>query len=171
MQTSFKLAIALVLIPFSFLWNQVNHQKLSLNFYSEELSLVYHPDIQQYFSGKLEEQTIVNYYEILEETEYESLVNSLKQEQQRLKLNDWLVYELTQTAVNKIFKDNSQKGRTLAIWFFLSKLGYDTRLAFYRQEAYIYVRSLDDIYETPIIEDQGKRFIGLTEMQNQRTTK
>ena len=172
MQTSFKLMIAFALLPFcfSFLWNQANNQTLSIPFYSEQIELVYHPEIKQSFRGKLEEQSIVQYYESLEESNHESLVNALSTQQARLVLNDWLVYELTQRAVAEIFNNNTQKEKTLATWFLLSKLGYDTRLAFFKNEVFIYVRSLEDIYETPLIEDQGNKFVGLTEMQYKRTT-
>ena len=171
MQTSFKLIIAVFLIPFcfSFLWSITNYQTLSILFYSEQMSLAYHPEIKRSFSGRLEEQTIVRYYETLEDSNYESLVNGLRNQQQRLALNDWLVYELTQRVVTEIFYDNSRKEKTLATWFLLSKLGYDTRLAFFKNDAFIYVRSLEDIYETPLIEDQGNKFVGLTEIQYKRT--
>ncbi|MFK7981033.1 MAG: hypothetical protein AB8G86_13690 [Saprospiraceae bacterium] len=171
MQTFSKLFIALASLPFcfSFLWNQAYNQTLSIPFYSEQIELVYHPDIKQSFKGKLEEQTIVQYYEALEESSHESLVNALKIQKKRLALNDWLAYELTQKAVAEIFNQHAQKEKTLATWFLLSKLGYDTRLAFFKNEAFIYVRSLEDIYETPLIEDQGNKFVGLTEMQYKRT--
>jgi len=172
MQISFKLIIALALLPFcfSFLWNKANNQTLSILFYSEQIDLTYDSEIKQSFKGKLEEQSIVDYYETLAESNHESLVVALRNERARLALNDWLAYELTQKVVAKIFYDAPRKEKTLATWFLLSKLGYDTRLAFFKNEAFIYVRSLEDIYETPLIEDQGNKFVGLTEMQYKRTT-
>ncbi len=171
MQTSYRLFLALLLIPFcfSFLWDKGNNQTLSILFYSEQIEMAYDPEIKSSFSGKMEEQSIVRYYETLEESSYEPLINALRNEQHRLALNDWLVYELTQRAVAEIFYDNSRKEKTLATWFLLSKLGYDTRLAFLRNDAFIYVRSLENIYETPLIEDEGNKFVGLTEMQHKRT--
>ena len=172
MQISLRLSIALFLIPlcYSFLWEKTNKETISIPFYSEQINLTYDSAIKQDFSGKLEEQTIVRYYEALEEADYEPLVNALQKQQKRLALNGWLIYELTQKVVAEIYKDKARKTQTLATWFLLSKLGYDTRLAFLKNETFIYVRTLEDIYETPLIEDQGNKFVGLTEMQYKRTS-
>ncbi len=172
MQTSFRLKITLLLVPFycSFLWGKTNVETISIPFYSEQIVLTYDSAIKQAFSGKLEEQTIVRYYEALEDTDYEPLVNALQKQQAQLALNGWLIYELTQKVVAEIYQGNARKTQTLATWFLLSKLGYDTRLAFLKNETFIYVRTLEDIYETPLIEDQGNKFVGLTEMQHKRTS-
>ena len=172
MQISLRLIIALLLLPFccSFLWEKTDRETITIPFYSEQINLTYDSAIKQVFSSKLEEQTIVQYYENLEEANYEPLVNALQKQQERLVLNDWLLYELTQKAVAEIYKGNARKTQTLATWFLLSKLGYDTRLAFMKNESFIYVRTLEDIYETPLIEDQGNKFVGLTEMQHKRTS-
>lgn len=171
MQTSFKLVIAFFLLPLccSFSGEHTTDESLTLLFYSEQIKLTYDPEIRHTFSGKLEEQTIVQFYEALEGVDYESLITALQRHQAQLVLNDWLVYELVQRAIGEIYARNTRKEQTLATWFLLSKLGYDTRLAFLKNEVFIYVRSLDDIYETPLIEDQGHKFVGLTEMQYKRT--
>ena len=160
-----------LIIPLIFSFVKVNQEveTIAISFYSENIQLNFHPEIKQTFYGKLVEYTIVDFYERLNETDYEPLVNSLKKHQHRLSLNDWLIYELTLKTVREIYKGSSQKEMTLATWFFLSKLGYDTRLAFLENEALIYVRTLEDIYETPLIEDKGEKFVGLTEIQYKRT--
>ncbi len=172
MQTSFKLLLAFLILPFcfSFLWKNANEETLSIEFYSEQIRISYDSDIKQSFSGKLDEQNIVRYYEALEDAAYESLVKDLQKQQQRLVLNDWLLYELTQKTVAEIYKGSARKGKTLVTWFLLSKLGYDTRLAFLKNDAFIYVRTLENIYETPLIEDKGNKFVGLTEMQYKHTS-
>lgn len=171
MQTYFKQLITIFLFLFccSFWWEEANEETLTIHFYSEKLTIPYDTEINQPFVGRLEEQTIVGYYEALEDTAYEPLIRALKQQQQQLTLNDWLLYELTQKTVEAIYKNSSRKEKTLATWFLISKLGYDTRLAFLRNEAFIYVRTLEDIYETPLIEDNGDKFVGLTELQYRRT--
>lgn len=173
MQAFLKLVVISLLLP---LGNSFGLHKmatpteiLTIPFYSESLSIQYYPDIQINFTRKLEEVAIVDFYETLEDTDYEPMIASIKKHQLNLQLNDWLVYELTQKIIEEIYSNNSKKEKVLANWFLLSKLGYDTRLAFLRNEVFIYVRSLDDIYETPLIEDAGNKFVGLTEMQYKRT--
>ncbi len=174
MQAFLKLLIISFILPlgYSFGMNKITSptEMLLIPFYSEALSIEYYPDIRQIFNNKLEEEAIVNFYEQLEDTDYEPMIASIEGYQKKLRLNDWLVYELTQKIIDKIYISNSRKEKELANWFLLSKLGYDTRLAFYKNEVFIYVRSLEDIYETPLIEDGGNKFVGLTEMQYKRTS-
>ena len=140
-------------------------ETIEIPFYSEKLAVVYHPDITIVPSGMLEEQKIVAFYQQLEESSYEVFVESLLDLKNRLQLNDWLLYELTEKSVKGLMPHQSDKHQTLITWFLLSKLGYDTRLAFLKNDAFLYVRTEENIYETPLIEDNGQRFAGLTEMQ------
>lgn len=174
MQAFLKILIVSFLLPlcYSFWPNSLTSpsETLTISFYSEELSIQYHPDIKRDFTRRLEEATIVEFYEALEDTEYEEIISSIKKQHSKLRLNDWLVYELTQKIIDEIYTNSTRKEKVLANWFLLSKLGYDTRLAFLKNEVFIYVRSADDIYETPLIEDGGNKFVGLTEMQYKRTS-
>ncbi|MEM1121252.1 MAG: hypothetical protein AAGJ18_12445 [Bacteroidota bacterium] len=122
------------------------------------------------FNQMLEEQAIVRFYEVLSDTDYDLLVDDLKQYRLKLGLNDWLFYQLIQQSLAKINPHQSRREKVLTTWFLLSKLDYDTRLAFLKKEAFIYVRSMDEVFETPLIEEEGHTFVGLTEMQYQRTS-
>jgi len=174
MQAFFKILIVSTILPlcYSFWPNRPStpSETLTIPFYSEKLSIQYHSDLKRDFIGKLEETSIVEFYETLEDSEYEEMIYSIKKHHAELSLNDWLVYELTQKIIDEIYTNSSRKEKVLANWFLLSKLGYDTRLAFLKNEVFIYVRSADDIYETPLIEDGGNKFVGLTEMQYKRTS-
>ena len=145
--------------------------QISVSFYSENLQIQYDPQVVTPAPKILKEREIVAYYQAMADTPYESLLNSLKRSKYQLELNDWLCYELAKEVVNVIYADKSKKQKTLTIWFLLSKMNYDTRLAFLNNEAYIYVRTKDNIYETPLIEDEGLKFVGLTEMQQRRTNR
>ena len=174
MQAFLKLFVISFILPLSHpfvpLKDTSPAEVLNISFYSEALHIEYHPDIKRDFTKKLEEEAIVQFYEQLEETDYEPMIASINRYQSKLGLNDWLVYELTQKIIEEIYSNNTRKEKVLANWFLLSKLGYDTRLAFLKNEVFIYVRSFDDIYETPLIEDEGNKFVGLTEMQYKRTS-
>ena len=166
-----KLIAIILFVPIglSFIVRPMPTDVLELSFYSEAVQIEYNAEIVAPSLSILEEQSIVRFYEALEDLTYEPLINSLRKCKNRLGLNDWLLYELTSVAVEEIFVNKSVKEKSLATWFLLSKLGYDTRLAFLKNEALIYVRTLEDIYETPLIEDKGLKFVGLTEMQYKGT--
>ncbi|MEM6320109.1 MAG: hypothetical protein AAF960_20730 [Bacteroidota bacterium] len=143
-------------------------QQITVPFYSEKIVLNHADDLFLPVIGKLEEQSIVNYYESLAEEPFQPLLQSLKKAKYQFQLNDWLLYELTEKSVGTIFPEANDKENGLITWFLSSKMGYDTRLAFLKNEVLIYVRTEDDIYETPLIEDRGHRFVGLTELKNGR---
>ncbi len=164
-----KCFFALSLLPSIIAFSFASEIQISVPFYSENLKIQYDPQLIISGPNSLKEKEIVNYYQVLEDAPYESLLNSLKKNKYQLGLNDWLCYELIKETVQLIYTRKAKRQKTLTIWFLLSKMNYDTRLAFLNNEAFIYVRTEDNIYETPLIEDSGTKFVGLTEMQQQRT--
>ena len=117
------------------------------------------------------EHAMVDYFNQMEKTKYQPLLTDLKYHKDRLKLNDWLYYELIQEAVEKIFVGKSHQQKTLNAWFLLTKAGYNTRLTYLNNQIYLYAYSLDEIYETPMIEDNQKAFINLTTIHKDSNTK
>lgn len=146
-------------------------ENVNIRFYSENITLQYTPEMFEIGLGDLEEQQIVQFYQSLEDLPYEPFIRSIRKYQYKYELNDWLVYELILKCINQLGAKSSKKQKVLTTWFVLSKLGYDTRLAFLKNEAFIYARTIEDIYETPLIEDNGLKFVGLTEIQYKRTSK
>jgi len=148
--------------------NQLN--SVSLDFYSEKINVGYYSDMVIHFDGLVNERIIVQYFNKMEKTTYQTFLNDLKSHKIRLALNDWLFYELIQEAVNKIYEGKSDQHKTLSCWFLLTKAGYNTRLTYLRNDIFLYAYSLDEIFETPMIEDKGKIFINLSTIHNSPNT-
>jgi len=142
---------------------------LQIPFYTETISIAYTDDIIITSPRKMEEKIIVDFYKKLEQSSYQSVSTALQKSKQRFQLNDWLTYDLVTQTVNRIYSNKGKTYKVLATWFFMSKLNYDTRLTFLARDAFLYIRTNDNIYETPVIEDGGNRFAGLTELQYKRT--
>ena len=117
------------------------------------------------------ENEMVDYFKRMELTMYQTLLDDLKSHKERLALNDWLYYELIQAAVEKIYSEKNNHQKTLNCWFLLTKAGYNTRLTYLNNQIFLYAYSLDEIFETPMIEDKGKVFINLTTIHNNTNTK
>ena len=149
--------------------NQLN--SVSLDFYSEKINVGYYSNMVIHFDGLVNEKIMVQYFNQMEKTRYQTFLNDLKSHKIRLDLNDWLFYELIQEAVNKIYEGKSDQHKTLSCWFLLTKAGYNTRLTYLRNDIFLYAYSLDDIFETPMIENKGKMFINLTTIPNSPNTK
>jgi len=159
---------------FLFGWSSPVHksvvlEQVTIPFYTETISIKYAPEIIIPTIKKLEEEDIVRFYKQLERTPYLSVLTAFRTSQRQYALSDWLLYELVKKTIKDIYKKKPRSYQVLATWFFMSKLNYDTRLAFLGNSAYLYVKTKDNIYETPMIEEKGNRFLGLTELQYKRT--
>ena len=137
-------------------------QKVTVSFYSENLSVIYNPDLLQPQMSRMEEKQMVDYYFKLKKTHYQILLQDLEQKKEQLQLNDWLYYELMKKTVQQIFARKSPQEVELCCWFLLSQAGFDTRLTYLDQDVFIYVFSEDEVFEVPMIEDEGRSFINLT---------
>ena len=134
---------------------------VNLDFYSETISVGYYTDMVINTDVAINEVAMMNYFNQMEKTTYQTLLSNLYNHKQRLDLNDWLFYELIHEAVNKIYTKKSTQQKTLNCWFLLSKAGYNTRLTYLNEQVFLYAYSKEDIFETPMIEDKGKTFINL----------
>ena len=139
---------------------------IPLSFYSEHLNIDFSTDILNAHCSKVEEKYILEYYRQLEKTDYRTLLDNLRQQQQHLQLNDWLFFQLMRNSVQEIFGQKSALEQELASWFLLSQAGYDTRLTYLDQQVFVYVYSQEEIFEVPIIEEKGRNYVNLTSLQS-----
>ncbi len=161
------LLLILVGLVSSKLWafNGALKSSISLNFYSEQVSIDFSTDMLQARCSKVEDQMLLDYYRQLEKTDYRTLLNNLQQQQKQFNLNDWLFFQLMRNSVQEIFRQKSGLEQELACWFLLSQAGFDTRLTYLDQRVFVYVYSKDEVFEVPMIEEKGRTYVNLTSMQ------
>lgn len=135
---------------------------VALQFYSAHLTVPYSTDMFSARCSKVEEKSLVDFYRQLEKTDYKTLLDHLQQQQVQLGLNDWLFFQLLRTSINEIFQQKSERERELIGWFLLSQGGFDTRLTYLGQQVFVYVYATDELFEVPIIEENGKNYANLT---------
>lgn len=138
---------------------------VALTFYSEQLNLAYNSDMLAARCARVEDKAITAYYHQLEKTNYRTLLDDLLQQQKHLQLNDWLFFQLLHSGVQKIAAQKSALERELICWFLLSQAGFDTRLTYLTNRVFVYVYSPDEIFEVPIIEENGRNYVNLTSIQ------
>ena len=140
-------------------------KKINVNFYSEVLEIQYDDEFTSI--GKplvMEDRHLVRYFHHLENTNYLPFVESLKQHQLRLKLNDWLTFELMKESLDEIFSREYTIEKEFASWFLLCQLGFDARLAYTKSYIYVYVSSQSTVFEVPILTIDKKNYVGLTSL-------
>jgi hypothetical protein len=60
--------------------------------------------------------------------------------------------------------------KELTNWFLLTKAGYDTRLTYLGDYVFVYVHSNENLFETLLIEVDGKTFVNLSKIHREIET-
>ncbi len=134
------------------------------SFYNTSIQLRYSSDLVQAYHAQLSEKGISSYYRLLKLSTHESLMADLQYYKNHLGLNDWLFYKLIYQGVDHIVstEGGGEIEKELLCWFLLSELGYDTRLTYLKNYIFLYVFSMDTLFEIPLIKDGKRTFANLT---------
>jgi len=154
--------ILILCLPLVLLASEI--KQISIDFYSEQLHFNYHSDITLVSCPKPEAQMMITFFSEMEASNFQPFLNELQASKQKLLLNDWLFYLLLRNTIERIWPTSQGFQQTLYCWFFLSKAGFDTRLTYLDNQVYLNVHSEDEIFEAPLIEDQNKIFVNLTDI-------
>jgi hypothetical protein len=146
---------------------RVAHTNLSIDevtvdFYGERVSLMFHSDMDIQYSGSIREESMIGYYKRLERSSFYIILDELDKYKRAYNLNDWLYYKLMKAAVKEYYRGGSKAQIELTTWFLLSKKGWNTRLAYSGPNVFVYVFTEDELFEIPMIDDDGKTFVNLT---------
>ena len=137
-------------------------EQVSFSFYSEQLSLNYDPGMVLPLPAKFTESDLSGYYLRLEKTNYKPFLEALEQKKAVFQLNDWLFFDLMRQSLKNILGERDHQRLELLSWFLLSKSGFNTRLTYLEDQLYVYAYSEDEIFETPMIQEDGKVFVNLS---------
>jgi hypothetical protein len=112
--------------------------------------------------GPIRDEDIQHFYQQINQTDYTGIISQLLLLQARLKLDDWLFYQLIRrTAQEMSPKEENYHRYTLYKWFLLSKCGYDATVAFNETHLTFYVRSDENIYGIPYFNRDAHLYICL----------
>lgn len=144
--------------------------QVQINFFSEELSITYSKDMLLPLPPKLREQDMVAFYQAMELTDYQVLLDVLMEKKKEFLLNDWLFYDLMKRAVSVMIGPSHKANIELTCWFLLSKSGFDTRLTYLKNQQFVYVYTEDEVFEVPMITENGRNYANLTSIPGNRKT-
>lgn len=102
------------------------------------------------------QQGITNYFDAAASSEYEKLLQEIKEIKKSMNLNDWGLYLLVDTIAHKLYKyeDEAQ----LFDWFVMNKLGYAVKVGLARGHVVAMYYSKKIIYSTPNFRFGKKRY-------------
>jgi len=96
---------------------------------------------------------------------YLTLLNELRRAKREYALNDWLFYQLTTQAIEKIGRTKSKRHRVFMRWFILNIAGFDCRMTYADNRTYLNLYTTDNLFAIPMIEEGGKMFANLSEKE------
>lgn len=131
-------------------------------FYSELIELQYDPSMVINEPARIDNLVLRRLYRQLQSRNNELLYANLMQEKERLGLNDFLFFKLTQRSVERIYQGRSERAQTMVLFYLLNRAGFDVRLTFRDQRLYLNVYSEDELFEVPIIRDGGRSYANIS---------
>jgi hypothetical protein len=149
-----------------FLPLQANSQSISatihFDFYGDSIELPANQNFSVPYSVPITEASIQQFYNLISQSDYSSVINKLVSYKKLYNLDDWLYFQLIRrTAQTLSPKASNYERYTLYKWFMLAKSGYDTRLKIANGKMLLYVQSDEEIFEIPYYERNGKQYVCL----------
>lgn len=151
---------------------QTEAATVELDFYSEKIVLEYNTamlskgDIRLGYADKNGKLQIQTYYENQRFSgAYLTLLNELLRAKTDYQLNDWLFYQLTTRAIEKIGQSKNKRHRVFMRWFLLNMADFDCRMTYTNNRTYINIFTQNELFGIPMVEEDGKMFANLSEKE------
>lgn len=155
--------IKTLLTCFVLIWCSKSYaQNYSFDFYGNTFNFELAPSADIPFSNIINDSTIISFYNTINNSPYSNITKALISYKEQHQLNDWLYYQLVRKTAQQIAPKTKNYYRyTLYKWFFLTKTGYDARLALERDKLLFYVFSSDDISDIPFYISDDRQYVCL----------
>ncbi len=149
-------AIIFLMTVFCF---KAHAQLYSVDFYDGTLNFQADSTFNCQFTDSLSNQTVLQFYNKLQTSNYQTALTQLLAYQEKHKLNDWLYYQLIRKTVEQISPKKDNYARyTLYKWFLMCKSGYDARIAIGNDQIIFYIRNEEDISDIPFFEIENRKY-------------
>ena len=169
---SFLLKYTILIFLFTLSFLHAKAATVELDFYSQTIKLDYNlgmlnkGDVRLGYADKNGKLQIQNYFEKQRLSgAYLTLLNELRRAKREYVLNDWLFYQLTTQAIEKIGQSKNKRHRVFMRWFILNMAGFDCRITYADDRTYINIYTEDELFAMPMIKEDNKMFANLSEKE------
>jgi hypothetical protein len=143
-------------------WAQDQVNAIHFDFCDQPIRFNFNRSLVTTAPTEFSSQTIYSFYDNVNKSGYEPMIQALLQYKEKYKPDDWLFYQLIRKTAQHISpKADNYFRYTLYKWFLLSKTGYDARLAITDNRVLFYVRCDENIYNIPTRMANGKQYVCL----------
>lgn len=133
-----------------------NKKIAEIEYFGASARFAYDPKTRQPLAV-LNQDGISRYWSELSKTDYDPLLAQLREQQKRLKLNDWGTFLLIDKLARQI-NAGQERESVLLSWFLLAKLGYDCKVGYNDQRVYLMVAVSHMVYQTAFFKDDRKTY-------------
>lgn len=130
-------------------------------FYGEKVEVTYPAELFANGQVQVDRDGIELYLNTASNKEWTVLTTQLNAYRDKWALNDWLYFKLINKTLTEIAGFVSTPEQRLLEYHLLSLAGFDTRIC-YDDDIYIYAYTEEEMFEVPMIEDGGRKYLNLS---------
>lgn len=168
--TIYRLLPGCILVLAAFSFSRVAHptalkvERFNMEFFAQSIQIDFAPDmiIQEAPERTLDERSVETIYNALKKRPNHIFLKSLMANREALQLNDFLFYKLAKQSLSVIYSGDHQATREISLFHFLGELGFDVRLTYKANRAYVNVYTDEELFEVPIIDDRGRAYANIS---------
>lgn len=139
---------------------EVSH--FDIGFFANQVPIEYAPDMIIESPAELDNNSIERTMNRLQSKPLNVLLNSLLEQKKTLQLNDFLFYKLAQQSVAVIYQGKETNARTLTLFNLMARSGYDVRLTYRKDKAFLNIHTDEELFEVPIIDHNGRAYANIS---------
>lgn len=129
---------------------------INFNFYGSRLGFNIPKGMKNANFYPQSQEGIGNFFNSSASSEYEPLISSIQNVSNKMKLNDWGVYQLV-TKISNMVHQNQDNSKLLS-WFIFNKMGYAVKIGLADKHVVLMHYSSKDIYSTPNFKFDNKKY-------------
>jgi hypothetical protein len=134
------------------------YKLIDINFFGNRLSFTF-PKIMNQSLKKVSKEGISHFWQEVTQQNYQNLLERIKIYQEQYQLNGWATYLLIDRLSQQISQNSNIQ--TLFKWFFLIKVGIDTKVGVSQNQIVLMIHSTHTIYATHYFTINHKRYFVL----------
>lgn len=109
--------------------------------------------------SSLDKDAISGFWSRMSQADYENLIEQFNAYRVSLNLNDWGLFYLVHQTGLYVFKNTTEAG--LFVWFVSSKMGYDTRIGYGRDKAYLLMPCSSTLYGVQYLTLENRKYYAM----------
>lgn len=139
---------------------QFEGELVEIFFYGHTIQFYYDPSLKHTIPSTLNKTTISSAWSKMSLADYDSLNQQLNLQRASLLLNDWSYALLLYNISHSLHRDRNSQ--LIFIWFFMTKAGYQARIAYDQTSLYLLLPTRQQLFSTPYFAFDNTRFYAIS---------